>query len=142
MLEQFEGYRLEWYGDPGGVQTIGYGHTGPLPEGFHVPLTAATASALLRHDLASFESAVRALDVHLTTQQGDALCDFAYNCGPGALQGSIKSALHRGDYAAIPGLLAEWVHDEIDGRMVVLEGLVTRRRAEGELFAHGIYPEE
>ena len=53
-----------WYDDGTGVQTIGYGHTGPLPPGFTAPLTGATGLELLHHDTAGFAAAVTA-DVHV-----------------------------------------------------------------------------
>lgn len=136
MTAGFEGFRPDWYDDGTGTMTVGYGHTGLLPDGFRAPLTREQALELLRVDMGGFEASVRALDVHLTQQQFDALCDFAFNCGAGALQGGVSVALHTGRYGLVPGILGLYVH--AGGR--VLEGLVVRRRAEGELFAHGTYP--
>ena len=47
FLKAHEGFRANWYRDPVGVRTIGYGHTGPLPSGFTAPLTESQAAKLM-----------------------------------------------------------------------------------------------
>ena len=41
LIVRFEGFEPDWYLDPVGVRTIGYGWTGALPDGLTPPLTEA-----------------------------------------------------------------------------------------------------
>ena len=72
----------------------------------------------------------------LTQPQFDALVSFVFNVGGGNFQTStLLKELNAGHVAAVPGQLARW--NTAGGQ--VLQGLVNRRRAEGELFSHGTY---
>lgn len=120
------------YVDPVGVLTIGWGHTN-----HHEPkFTASTVwsqaecdTALVR-DLAIFEAHVNKLaKVTLTQNEFDALVSWAYNTG-GPSTATVWKRLNAGDKAAVPAELDKWNR----GGGKVLNGLVRRRKAEGQLF--------
>lgn len=128
-----EGVRLEAYPDPGtGGEpwTIGVGHTSGVRQGD--TCTMDQAMAYLRQDVGVAEDAVnRLVNVALTQEQFDALVDFTFNEGPGALASStLLRLLNAGDYAGADRQFARW--NFANGR--VLPGLVTRRADEAALF--------
>lgn len=133
LIKQWEVLRLRAYLCPAGVWTIGYGHTGNVRAGMEI--TEEDADALLMSDLATFERAVaQAVKVPLTQHQFDALVSFAFNVGADAFRRStLRRKLNQGDYTAVPGELAKWVH--AGGRK--LDGLVNRRAAEAGLWVRG-----
>lgn len=136
LITSFEGFFADWYLDPVGVRTVGYGHTDEkIPAGITVPLTKAEALRLLQHDLAGYEAAVGALvKVPVSQPQFDALVSFAFNVGTGALASStLLAKLNRRDYHGAQEQFSRWVRG--GGR--VLPGLVRRRKAEADLFAKG-----
>ena len=56
LIKEFEGLRLKAYLCPGGVWTIGYGHTTGVRPG--MVITEAQAEKFLKEDLIVFEKAV------------------------------------------------------------------------------------
>ena len=131
LIERFEGFRADWYLDPVGVPTIGFGWTGPLPAGTAPPLARADARRLLRETVGVYAAAVReAVAVPLAQGQFDALVSFTYNLGPGALRRStLLRRINAGDPAAAEEF-DRWTF--AGGRR--LPGLVRRRAAERALF--------
>jgi lysozyme len=139
FIAQFEGFVPTWYKDPVGVATIGYGHTGPLPPGYTVPLSHAEGLRLLRHDAARFERCI--LDkVHppfLLQTRFDAICSAVFNLGCGVLDPGhdlgrcLQGRLRKGAVAAL------LEYDHAGGH--TLPGLTRRRRAEARLFRYGLY---
>ena len=70
-----------------------------------------------------------------TQGQCDAMTDFAFNLGAGALLGSTLLKLHKaGQYAQARAEFVKWDHTKIDGREQELTGLRKRRIAEAELY--------
>ena len=147
LIAGFEGYVPDWYNDGTGVQTIGYGHTGPLPAGYETPLTVDRALELLRADAQTAVAAVRAavrvrLGVIPARAQArfDALVCLTYNIGGGAFASSTlvreinKQAAPR-DWLPLGPYWLEW--DQAGGR--VLPGLLARRRDEFAIFTTGKY---
>ena len=137
-----------WYDDGTGVQTIGYGHTGPLPAGFKAPLTGATGLELLHRDSEAAAAAVtKAVHVSLGAIKAhaqarfDALVSLTYNIGAGAFAGSSllaginKQGAPR-DWTPLGPLFCEW--DHAGGK--VLPGLLARRNREFAIFRTGKYP--
>lgn len=136
-IKEDEGLRLNAYLDPVGVPTIGWGTT-VYPDGRKVQLgdtiTEAQAEEYLQSDMAQArENVTRAIEKPLTQGELDALTSFEYNTG--GIQGStLAKKLNDGDKAGAADELDRWVHGEVDGRKVVLPGLVKRRANEKEVF--------
>ena len=139
LIKKFEGCKLEAYLCPAGVWTIGYGHTGAnVKQGLKI--TQLDAEALLLSDIERFARAVDTwIKVDLTNNQRCALISFTFNVGIGALQEStLRKRLNNGEDPVKVAMeeLPRW--NKGDGK--ILEGLVRRRRAEVELFCHGVKP--
>lgn len=131
LVKDFEGLQLTAYRCPAGVLTIGYGHTGPevVP---NLTITLDKADSFLRADLRFAECGVRTYSkVPLTQGQYDALTDFAFNLGIGALRDStLMKKVNARDFEGAAAEFGKWVHG--GGR--VLPGLIKRRAAEVALF--------
>jgi lysozyme len=154
-LKQWEGCVLYAYDDrdtsrprrfiqPGmpttGTLTIGYGHTKTVRPGQRI--SEAEAERLLREDLRPAEQAVEAcMQVPLTDGQHAALVSFAYNLGtstrPGSPLASIAQTLNKGDYAGAIARMQLYNKQRVNGRLVLVPGLVNRRAAEAGLWATG-----
>lgn len=130
ILKSFESCRLEAYKDIRGVLTIGWGHTGAeVTEG--LIWTQEQADSQLIDDLSSFEDHLDCeLKVRLTDDQFSALVDFVYNLGNGALlHSTLLRKINSGDFD-VADEFVKWDHS--GGKVV--EGLLTRRKAEASLF--------
>lgn len=140
FIGRFEGWRDAPYNDPTNNATIGFGHLihmGPLtahdktewgtlskPDGLH----------LLQRDAALASNSVDHYITHALTQpQTDALISFAFNCGGGALAGSVGHAVNAGQDPT--SALEQWDHSG----HTVLEGLLERRKKEAVLYMTGDY---
>lgn len=129
-IQEFEGLRLTAYKCPAGVWTIGFGHTKGVKMG--QAITKAQAETLLRGDLLPCEEYVRGLNLELTQGQFDALVDFCFNLGTGALQRStlLQKIRTKADERTIRGEFAKWVN----AGGVRLQGLVKRRAWEADRY--------
>lgn len=130
LIEEFEGDELRAYADTGGIETIGYGHTGGVTAG--ETITQAQAVAYLKGDVASASAAVAGcVEIDLTPNEFAALVSFEYNTG--SLPGSpgltlINSKLFE---SAWDDHFVLWIHDAAGNADA---GLVRRRAAERALF--------
>lgn len=130
LIKSFEGGRLIAYQCPAGVWTIGYGHTGkvsgkPIKEGMKI--TEATATKLLKSDLARFEKLVRFYPSYEWTQnEFDALVSFAFNIG------SINQLTDYGSRTKEVIAKKMLLYNKASGKP--LAGLTRRRKAEQKLF--------
>lgn len=62
--------------------------------------------------------------------------DMVFNLGPAALQGTtIQRLANAGDLAGACAQMPRWVYGTVNGRKVVLQGLVNRRATTAELCA-------
>jgi lysozyme len=132
LIKTYEGCRLEAYQDPGGVWTIGYGHTGnDVHEG--MVITQDLADAMLDNDLLDFEACVNNdVERDLTPNQFAACVSLAYNIGcPAFSNSTVLRKINAGNFPAAADAFSLWVH--VDG--TILPGLVARRKAEAALFA-------
>ena len=138
LIVRFEGFEPDWYLDPVGVRTIGYGWTGALPDGLTPPLTEAEGRQLLSDTVGAYERAVlRHVSVPLAQAQFDALVSFTYNVGATNFAGStLLLRLNAGRVAEAAAEFDRWVLAQ--GQR--LEGLVRRRAAERALFASASVP--
>ena len=133
-IESFEGCVLHAYKARPAERyyTIGYGHYGADVDA-NTTITQAEADRLFREDLKRFEKAVNDLGMLLNQKQFDALVDFAYNCGTGALANACKVK----DIEEIAKRLPEWCKDASGA---VLRGLQKRRAWEvDQLLSPVIY---
>ena len=130
LIMASEGCRLTAYQDSVGVWTIGYGHTKGVGAG--MTCTPVQAASWLADDLHLSEYGVNChVSVMIDQNQFDALCDFVFNLGIGALSGStLLRLLNEGETAAAANEFPKWCH--AGGK--VLPGLVTRRAREQALF--------
>lgn len=132
LVKRFEGCRLTAYADATGIPTIGWGSTG---RDIHLDMTwtQEQADQRMEQDVDRFGGSVSLiLGTAMTTQnQFDALTDFAYNLGAGALANSTLMVLHKmGNYTEAAEQFQRW---DKAGH-VVLQGLLNRRLAEAELY--------
>lgn len=132
-IKEFEGCRLEAYRCPGGVWTIGYGHTKGVKEGQKID--KETASRLLAEDIEYFEAFLdkESYAEDITQGQWDALVDFLFNLGIGNFLSSTlrKKILKDIDEPTIPDEFRKW--NKSKGK--VLPGLVKRREWEAQMYA-------
>lgn len=127
-----EGYRDEAYPDPasgGAPWTIGFGETKGVRKGDRT--TPLRALQQLDKSLAEYGAGVsRCITVPLSQGEFDASVDLAYNIGVAAFcRSSIVERFNAGDY--LGGCMAFLLYTKarVNGKLVELRGLVTRRKA-------------
>ncbi|CAG8559798.1 9967_t:CDS:2 [Dentiscutata heterogama] len=136
IIKEFEGFKPNFYNDPAGIRSIGYGHNCKADpnkcNNIHPPITTAQGEDLLRSDVAPKEDCVKKLTpANIDSNKFSALVSFAYNLGcPYLGSSSLLKKLNAGD---IKGAANEFaLYNKGGGR--VLPGLVRRRKAERDLF--------
>lgn len=140
LIKSFEGCHkadgalFKPYVCPGGVLTIGWGHTNHHGRQFdkHARWTQQECDTALEEDLQGFAAQVASVvKVPLKQHQFDALVSFAYNVGLGNLKSStLLRKLNAGDAEGAALEFHRW--NRSSGK--VLPGLVRRRAAEALLF--------
>lgn len=138
LVAHFEAFQPTAYYCPGGVLTIGYGHTNaePYPKFDRNTIwDEEYAMFVLKNDLNNDAKYVKKyIKVPLFQHEFDALVSFTLNLGPGSLRTStLRKVLNRGDYAGVYAQLQRW--NKSGDR--VLPGLTRRRKSEGHLFNTG-----
>ena len=130
LIKEFEGLRLKAYLCPGGVWTIGYGHTAGVKPGMLI--SKAQAEEYLKADLIAFERYLNGLGLALNQNQFDALVSFIYNVGTGNFSSStlLRKVRANPQDNSIMDEFLRWVYSK--GR--VLPGLQRRRLAEMKLY--------
>ena len=130
LIKEFDGLRLKAYKCPGGVWTIGYGHTAGVKPG--MVITEAQAEEYLKADLIAFERYLNGLGLALNQNQFDALVSFIYNVGTGNFSNStlLRKVRANPQDNSIMDEFLRWVYSK--GR--VLPGLQRRRLAEMKLY--------
>ncbi|TNV75180.1 hypothetical protein FGO68_gene16808 [Halteria grandinella] len=134
LIKHFEGYSATPYICPGGVKTIGYGHTGKdVIDGMEI--TEEQGEQLLIEDLKEHQGYVDSFfkSIPLKENQIGALVSFCFNLGPGNLgKSSLKRRLLAGED---PNTVArEEIPKWNKAAGQVLRGLVRRRKAEVDFF--------
>jgi len=130
LIKEFEGLRLKAYKCPGGVWTIGYGHTVGVKSG--MVITERQAEEYLKADLIAFEKYLNGLGLAINQNQFDALISFIYNVGTGNFSRSTllrKVRVNPLDNSILDEFL-KWVYSK--GH--VFPGLQRRRLAEMKLY--------
>lgn len=115
LIASWEGLRTSAYQDPGGVWTIGFGHTFGVNEGD--TCTLAEAAAWLAQDAGALLTVVATQPLVAAA----AYTSFGYNCGRGALEVVLAGK----------ATLGHFMHDAHGNP---LAGLVARRAAEQALI--------
>lgn len=140
FIGRYEGWRDKPYNDAANHATIGFGHLihmGPVTPHDVTEwgtITMAHGIQLLQRDASVAETAIEHTITRALAQcEHDALTSFAFNCGGGALAGSVGRAVNAKQDPS--SALEQYVH----AGHRVLEGLVTRRKSEAALFASGDY---
>jgi lysozyme len=137
-----EGFRSTAYkdGSSGDTQkySIGYGHSIQLGENYlrTATLSKADGKALMQKDFKPVENAINnGLQKTINQNQFDALCDFGYNAGVGALASVINQFNTSGQTAATNKMLeyVNW-HPVPGGPSQVNADLVKRRKEEIAVF--------
>ena len=153
IIKRWESFRAKPYLCPAGIPTIGYGTT-VYPNGRKVtlqdkPISESIALTYLQDYIErKLETQITAaLQVTLSDNRFSALVSFAYNVGLGRkktstrsmIPGLLTSTLLKTINAApgAPGIRDEfmkWTKSTVNGKKVVLPGLVSRRRDEADLY--------
>ena len=135
VIKKFEGLRLKAYKCPAGVYTIGYGHTENVNADSEI--SELMADQILRKDLQKFENSIKKLvKVQLSQCQFDALVSLVFNIGATNFKNStLLKYLNNGEYSLAAEQFERWIYS--NGKK--LDGLLTRRKAEKEIFLHGKY---
>ncbi len=132
---------LNAYKCPGGVWTIGIGHTGdvdgvPISKGMLI--TKADAMELLREDVKRIERYLNRQPFvgRLTQGMFDALVSFIFNVGTSAFETSTmrKQLCINATSDEIVKEFHKWVYGTVNGKKKKLDGLVRRRKHEAAMF--------
>lgn len=131
LTQASEGLKLTPYFDVDGFGTIGWGHK-ILPDEHFGSITKEQALILLMNDFKHAEDCIHYyVDVPLNQNQYDALVDFIFNEGWSRFANStLLRLLNKGDYQGAANEFDKWVY----GNGEILDGLVTRRAKEKQLF--------
>jgi lysozyme len=136
LVAQFEGCRLKAYQDITGRWTVGFGQTGPGITADTV-WTQQQADQALQNTLSFLWRRVdQAMTRDLNVNQAAALLSLCYNVGLSAVERSnFWNYLQAGQWA--PAAMAFETFDKVrtpGGTLVVVPGLLARRKAERALF--------
>ncbi len=132
LIKQWEGLFLTAYRDVAGIWTIGWGHTGGVRKGDRI--TEPQAEVLLRQDLAGFEMLVDGRGAS-TDNQFAAMVSLSLNIGRAGFLGSTVLREHKaGNFSAAAQAFLLWDKAHVDGKLVVVQGLLNRRLDERKLY--------
>lgn len=135
LIKSWEGLFLQAYRDIADVWTIGYGHTGGVYKGQMI--TKSEAERLLAMDLAGHEAFVDARCASIDNQFAP-MTSLAFNVGDYGFQSSTVLRRHKEkNFADAADAFLLWDKAHVDGRLVVVPGLLNRRKAERALYLTG-----
>src|SRR4029077_12563104 len=138
FIKGYEKLSLKPYKDQAGYVTVGYGHKILPGEDFSKGVTETQAVGLLNQDVKDAAGEVNAaLKVSVTQNQFDALTSLAFNAGPASVApgNEMMRAVNAGDVAEANFTAYRFIH--VDGKAVVSQGLLNRRKAEYQMFSEG-----
>lgn len=136
----FEGFSAKPYQDSAGIWTIGHG-TIRYPDGRAVTMndgeiTENEALAFLEHDLN--DTAInlwKFIKEQPTLNQWSALLSLAYNVGwPAISKSTLLRLFNAGQVNLASEHFTDWNKAHVDGKLVVVNGLLKRRLEEKALF--------
>ena len=140
LIKQFEGFQAAPYKDSAGIPTIGYG-TIQYPDGKAVtmndaPVSEDQATSLLAYEMSLKSKAIAPLLQKLATlHQAAAMLSLAYNIGSAAFASStVLRKFNAGDIPGAADAFLMWDKATVDGKLVVIQGLLNRREAERTIF--------
>lgn len=137
MLKGFEGRRDKVYVDPAGYPTGGWGRKLGEQELQKYPVGSAVPPRVqeswLMESIREAERAVRQLVSRpLNQNQFDALVSLTFNIGRSRFaRSTLRKLVNNGDFEGAVAAFSDWEKS----RRRRLPGLVTRRKAEAELFS-------
>tara|TARA_R110000824_G_scaffold334925_1_gene521490 strand:- start:37 stop:480 length:444 start_codon:yes stop_codon:yes gene_type:complete len=133
IIMKFEGCELKAYKCPAGIWTIGYGNT-YYKDGTKIKdgdeISKKEAVELLATILPIYEKMVTSnIKASINENQFSALVSYVYNTGGSNTLYKLINAKSSSD------IIREWIETHyISGGGKVLKGLITRRKAESELY--------
>ncbi len=140
IIKLFEGFRASPYLDSGGIPTIGYG-TILYPDGSKVTMgdpaiTDAEATSYLSFQMSQKSAQIAPLlQKPASLHQAAAMLSLTYNIGSGAFQGStVLRLFNAGDIPGSADAFLMWDKATVDGKLVVVQGLLNRREQERTIF--------
>lgn len=136
LIKFFEGFRSQAYLCPASILTIGYGHTGKdiYP---NMVITEKEAEELLKKDLERFEKYVNnSVKRILIWNQFDAIVSFSYNTGY-RIKGNLQKSINENNVRTTVYIMSQYNKANINGKLIVLKGLIKRREAETFLYSTG-----
>lgn len=141
LIKFYEGLRLKAYLDPVNKYTIGWGnifnYTKNRPVQKDDVITKAEAQLFFDiHMQGIIAGLKKLLKVNINENQFNALLSWVYNFNLQKLATStLLKLLNRGaSKELVANEFTKWNKGRVKGKLVVLPGLVTRRRAEADLF--------
>jgi lysozyme len=140
FIAAMEGTVLHVYLDSAGLPTAGVGHLLTVAERnvyrVNQSVTKAECDAWLAKDLKEAEDAVNnSVTVKITQNQFDALVSLAFNIGTGAFSRSVVvKKCNAGDNVGSANAFQSWNKATVNGKKMIIEGLVKRRNKERRLF--------
>ena len=135
LLTTSEGYVPRTYLDSGGIPTVCTGHTGPdVIRGR--TYTQAECAAFLEKDIRIAAKGLQACVTQpLTVNQRGALISLTFNVGVSRVcKSTLVRKLNAGDFGGASQEFPKWSYARVNGKLIVLRGLATRRAAEQRLF--------
>jgi lysozyme len=136
LIKEFEGFREDAYPDAAGIITIGWGTTRIYGRKVKLgmKINEPVGDLLLAGDLQDAEDEVTSLVRFPIKQcQFDALVSFEYNTGELSNSTLIK-IINSQSPLVTEDLFTRWNKTMLNGKLVPLDGLTRRRKAEYALY--------
>lgn len=137
VIGHFEGCRSVPYVDPVGIKTVGIGHAEYCNDIKDKHYTDMEVARIFANDVWNAEQCVNKYFNGSKLPQGsfNALTSFVFNVGCTTARGrnkhtTIRKHALQGNYPLMCDSLKQWVYGTVNGRKVVLRGLVKRRNME------------
>lgn len=134
LLERNEGFRSKVYLCPAGKPTIGYGFTDKESVAKTI-MSKEEARIILATKILEIDYKLKEVGIDLPYGRQAVLIDFIYNVGWRNFSTStLYKKIQLEEYTEVPTELKKWVYIHVDGKPVVLKGLVNRRQISCDLW--------